>query len=285
MDAIVDAIGDSKWSYVIVFLVAAIDAFFPVVPSEATAIAAGVVAGAGDLNVFVLIAAALGAIVGDNICFALGHFLGDRVVNRFFKGEKSQERLAWAQRTLDARGGYLIVVARFIPGGRTVTTFTAGFVETYPWRRFLSSTSSPGSSGDVHGHARLPRRQASGGPWKGLLLGFGIALAVTAAVEAFGTCGLGGLPTPEPEVAHAAVRDERGGDEHEEGQQSVQAVNPAARRILVGREQEDLRRAEDEQDEREARSTSIAAATRRRPSGRRAARSRDEERAEDAVSV
>ena len=188
MDAIVDAIGDSNWSYVIVFLVAAIDAFFPVVPSEATAIAAGVVAGAGDLNVLVLIvAASLGAIVGDNICFALGHFLGDRVVNRFFKGEKSQERLAWAQRTLDARGGYLIVVARFIPGGRTVTTFTAGFVETYPWRRFLFFDVIAGIIWGTYtvmlGY--LGGKTFEEDPWKGLLLGFGIALAVTAAVEAF----------------------------------------------------------------------------------------------------
>jgi membrane-associated protein len=188
VDAIVDAIGDSNWSYVIVFLVAAIDAFFPVVPSEATAIAAGVVAGAGDLNVLVLIvAASLGAIVGDNICFALGHFLGDRVVNRFFKGEKSQERLAWAQRTLDARGGYLIVVARFIPGGRTVTTFTAGFVETYPWRRFLFFDVIAGVIWGTYtvmlGY--LGGKTFEEDPWKGLLLGFGIALAVTAAVEAF----------------------------------------------------------------------------------------------------
>ena len=76
-----------------------IDAFFPIVPSEATAIAAGVVAGTGGLNVRALIlAAALGAIAGDNICFALGHFLGDRVERRFFAGEKSQKRLQWARR-------------------------------------------------------------------------------------------------------------------------------------------------------------------------------------------
>ena len=101
-------------------------------------IAAGVVAGAGELNVGIPHRGGgpRARSVGDNICFALGHFLGDRVVNRFFKGEKSQERLAWARGFLDARGGYLIVVARFIPGGRTVTTFTAGFVETFPWRRF-----------------------------------------------------------------------------------------------------------------------------------------------------
>jgi hypothetical protein len=104
-ESIVNAVGESSWTYVIVFVIAALDAFFPIVPSEATAIAAGVVAGAGELRVEVLIlAASLGAIVGDNISFGLGHFLGDRVVNRFFKGEKSQKRLAWAQKTLDERG-------------------------------------------------------------------------------------------------------------------------------------------------------------------------------------
>ena len=68
--SIVDAVSGSNWSYLIVFAVAMIDAFFPIVPSEATAIAAGVVAGTGGLNVwFVILAASLGAIAGDNICF------------------------------------------------------------------------------------------------------------------------------------------------------------------------------------------------------------------------
>ena len=123
--SIVDAVSGSNWSYLIVFAVAMIDAFFPIVPSEATAIAAGVVAGTGGLSVgSCILAAALGAIAGDNICFAIGHFLGFRVERRFFAGEKSQKRLQWAQRMLEQRGGTLIVVARFIPGGRTVTTFT-----------------------------------------------------------------------------------------------------------------------------------------------------------------
>ena len=185
-ESIVDAVGSSSWTYVIVFVIAALDAFFPVVPSEATAIAAGVVAGAGDLRLELLIpAAALGAFVGDNISFGLGHFLGDRVVNRFFKGEKAQKRLAWAQRTLEARGGYLIVVARFIPGGRTVTTFTAGFVETFPWRRFLFYDAIACA---IWGTYTVMLGYLGGAtfkeePWKGLLLAFGIAIAVTAVVE------------------------------------------------------------------------------------------------------
>jgi membrane-associated protein len=185
-ESIVDAVSGSDWSYLVVFTIAMLDAFFPIVPSEATAIAAGVVASTGGLSVeIVILAAALGAIAGDNISFALGHFLGARVERRFFKGEKSQKRLQWARKTLDERGGYLIVVARFIPGGRTVTTFTAGFVETFPWRRFIVYDAIAGA---IWGSYTVLLGYFGGKsfeeePWKGLLLAFGIDLAVTAVVE------------------------------------------------------------------------------------------------------
>ena len=183
----VDAVSGSDWSYFVVFAIAMLDAFFPLVPSETVAITAGVVAGAGDLNVVVcVLAAAGGAFVGDNISFGIGHFLGKPVERRFFQGEKAQKRLKWAQKTLDERGGYLIVVARFIPGGRTATTFTAGFVETYPWRRFLFFDAIAGAIWGTYtvllGY--FGGRQFEEEPWKGLLLAFGIAVVVTAGVEA-----------------------------------------------------------------------------------------------------
>ena len=186
-ESIVDAVSGSNWSYLVVFAIAAIDAFFPAVPSEATAIAAGVVAGAGGLSVeLTILCAAAGAIVGDNISFGIGHFLGARVERRFFSGEKAQRRLQWAQRTLDERGPYLIVIARFIPGGRTATTFTAGFVETFPWRRFLVFDTLAGviwgSYTVLLGY--FGGRTFEEEPWKGLLLAFAIALVVTGVVEA-----------------------------------------------------------------------------------------------------
>jgi membrane protein DedA with SNARE-associated domain len=186
--SIVNAVSGSDWSYLIVFVIAMLDAFFPIVPSEATAIAAGVVAaGEGGLRVeLVILAAALGAFVGDNISFGIGHFLGARVERRFFSGEKSQKRLHWAQKTLEERGAYLIVVARFIPGGRTVTTFTAGFVETFPWHRFLRydaiAAAIWGSYTVLLGY--FGGKSFEEQPWKGLLVAFAFALAVTAVVEA-----------------------------------------------------------------------------------------------------
>ena len=47
----VDWVSGSNWSYVAIFAVAVIDAFFPVVPSESMVIVAGTLAGTGDLNV------------------------------------------------------------------------------------------------------------------------------------------------------------------------------------------------------------------------------------------
>ena len=185
--SIVDAVSGSSWTYVLVFAIAMLDAFFPLVPSETVAITAGVVAGAGDLNVLVvMLAAAGGAFVGDNISFGIGHFFGKRTVARFFSGEKAQKRLQWAERQLEQRGAYIIVVARFIPGGRTATTFTAGYVQDFPWHRFLRydalAAAIWGSYTVLLGY--FGGKSFEDAPWKGLLLAFGVALAVTLTVEA-----------------------------------------------------------------------------------------------------
>jgi len=184
--SLVDVVSGSSWSYAVVFAVAALDAFFPLVPSETVAITAGVIAGAGDLSLGLVIAAAAGgAILGDNISFFLGHTVGDRVVKRFFSGESSRRRLQWAERQLDERGGYLIVVARFVPGGRTATTFTAGFLHTFAWRRFIRWDVLAGLAwGSYCGLLGfLGGKSFEEQPWKGLLVAFAIAAAVTVTVE------------------------------------------------------------------------------------------------------
>ncbi len=62
---------------------------------------------------------------------------GERTVKRVFRSEKWHQRLDWAEKTLDERGAYIILIARFIPGGRTAVTFSAGYVQSFPWRRFI----------------------------------------------------------------------------------------------------------------------------------------------------
>lgn len=138
LESLTALVSASPWTYAIVLGLAAADALFPIFPSETAAIAAGVLAGAGDLSIaFVIAAAATGAFIGDNSSYAVGRTAGQTATRPLFRGEKGLARRRWAERTLDRRGGYLIVVARFIPGGRTATTLTAG-VTRMRWPRFVS---------------------------------------------------------------------------------------------------------------------------------------------------
>jgi membrane-associated protein len=175
----------SGWAYAILFALAFLDALVPIVPSETSVITAGVVASAGDLNLPLVIAfAGAGAVAGDNAAYFVGHRYGQRINDRFFRSERAKKRIAWAQGQVEERGGELIVIARFIPGGRTAVTLSAGTLE-YPWRKFILFDTIAGfvwatyaaSLGYFGGHA------FEEAPWKGLLLAFAIAFAVTGAIE------------------------------------------------------------------------------------------------------
>jgi membrane-associated protein len=175
----------SGWAYLIIALLAYFDALVPVVPSETSVITAGVVASTGDLSLPVVVAvAASGAFLGDNTAYYVGHRFGNRINDRFFSSEKNRKRVEWAQRQVHERGGELIVIARFIPAGRTVVTLSAGTLG-YPWRKFvifdavatLTWALYAALLGYFGGHA------FEKAPWKGLLLALGIAFAVTGTIE------------------------------------------------------------------------------------------------------
>jgi membrane protein DedA with SNARE-associated domain len=185
LDSTLDAVGDSNWTYVVVFGLAALDAFFPIVPSETALITAGVASADGDLEIWLVIAlAAAGAIVGDNISFLLGRTIGERVVERLFRGERHRH-LEWAETALNERGAYLIVIGRFIPGGRTAITFAAGTLEM-PWHRFIRwdvlAAVIWACYGGLLGY--FGGKTFEEDAWKGLLLAFTVAFGVAALVEA-----------------------------------------------------------------------------------------------------
>jgi membrane protein DedA with SNARE-associated domain len=126
--ALIDLLS-TPWSYIVVLGIAALDALVPIVPSETLAITGGVLAGLGELSLgTVIAAAAAGAFVGDSSEYLLGRRIGQPARERLFRGARPRRALAWAEEQLAERGPYLILVARFIPGGRTATTFTAGMV-------------------------------------------------------------------------------------------------------------------------------------------------------------
>ena len=127
----------SPWLYLVMFATAVIDGFFPPIPSETVLVAAAAVAAStGETNVPLLIAvAALGAMIGDNIAYAIGRSVG---TTRFGWMRRPKVAAAFdrAQRTLSRNGAPLILGARYIPVGRVAVNMSAGALG-YSWRRFL----------------------------------------------------------------------------------------------------------------------------------------------------
>jgi membrane-associated protein len=180
LESLTELVSGSPWTYAVVLAFAALDSVFPIVPSEATAITAGVLAGAGDLHVaLVLGAAAAGAFIGDNGAYGVGRGAG-----RFTSKPLLRGRQAWAERTLDERGPYLIVVARFIPGGRTAATITAGLT-SLPWTRFLRAAAVAAGLWATFavGLGYAGGRAFEEKPWIGLITAFGLAALITLGVE------------------------------------------------------------------------------------------------------
>jgi len=175
----------SGWAYAIIVVLAFLDALVPVVPSESSVITAGVVASSGDLSVpLVILAAAAGAFAGDNTAYLLGRRFGTRIEARFFRGDRGQKQIQWAERQLAERGGELIVIGRFIPGGRTAVTLSAGTL-AYPWRRFALFDAAAALVWAFYATllGYFGGRAFEDAPWKGLLLALGIAFAVAGAIE------------------------------------------------------------------------------------------------------
>ena len=185
-ESLTEYVSGSPWTYLFLFTVAALDAIIPLVPSETSVILAGVFASTGDLNLFLVIfSAAAGAVAGDNACYWIGRTVGHRFVERFFKGER-RKQVDWAHRQVEERGGYLIVIGRFIPGGRIVVMLSCGMLEM-PWKRFFGFDVIAGLVWGTYAAmlGYVGGRTFEENPFRGFLLAFLVALGVAGVIELY----------------------------------------------------------------------------------------------------
>jgi membrane-associated protein len=177
---------DSPVSYVVAFVLPALDAILPALPSETAIVALGVTtAGSWNPLVAVLVAvAAAGAFAGDNLCYLLGRRYAGWAERRFFAGRRGARRRTWAVNTLDRHGARLIILCRFIPAGRTAVTLTCG-ITGYPRQRFVASTALAAGIWASYAFAlgRLGGKTFQQRPWAALVLALAAALAVSATIE------------------------------------------------------------------------------------------------------
>jgi membrane-associated protein len=177
----------SALSYVIAVVLPALDAIFPVLPSETAVIALGVAtAGSADPRIALLVAcAAMGAFLGDNLSYFIGRRFGPWVERRFFATGKGTRQRAWAERSLERFGMQVIVVCRFIPGGRTAVTLTCGLIG-YQRRKFVIATAVAAVIWALYAFfaGRLGGKAFEDRPWVGFLAAFCGTVVLSALIEA-----------------------------------------------------------------------------------------------------
>ncbi|MFI5712538.1 DedA family protein [Kribbella sp. NPDC051620] len=130
----------SHWLILVLFVAATVDAVFPVVPSEGLVVTAGMAAAAGHQNLLlVIVAAMVGSVIGESLCYFLGRGSGPALHRWMRRQEKRQRIFEKVSTALHSRGGLILMTVRYIPGARMVATLTAG-ATAYSFRKFILFT-------------------------------------------------------------------------------------------------------------------------------------------------
>jgi membrane protein DedA with SNARE-associated domain len=129
----------NNYGYLAVAGLVLVEDFGVPVPGETTLILAAVYAGAGRLSIWLVGLIGFGAaVLGDNIGFAIGHFGGRRLVERWGRYIfLTPERLNRATEFFERHGGKIVSIARFIEGLRQANGIIAGITGMH-WAKFLA---------------------------------------------------------------------------------------------------------------------------------------------------
>ncbi len=136
----------SEYGYLAVLVLVGVESVGVPVPGETMLIIAAVYAGAaGKLSIAgVIAAAAAGAVIGDNLGYAIGRHGGWHLLRRYGHYVRLDERKLKLGRYLFMRhGGKVVFLGRFVGILRTYSAALAG-ANHMPFRRFLAYNASGG---------------------------------------------------------------------------------------------------------------------------------------------
>jgi len=107
-------------------------------PGDSLLFTVGVVAGAGELNIWLInIVLIVAAIIGDSVGYALGRMTGEKIFNRPDSLLFKKDHLDRTRTFYEKHGGKTIIYARFIPIIRTFAPFIAG-VANMNYKHFIA---------------------------------------------------------------------------------------------------------------------------------------------------
>ncbi|MFD9375241.1 DedA family protein [Streptomyces sp. NPDC059999] len=175
--------------YPALFLLVALGALLPVIPTGALVSSASVVAFHQDTLPFGLLlvfaVSAFAAFVGDLALYWLGrrgvHSRGGSRWLERLRGRATPERLEQAQTKLDEHGVLVLVVSRLVPAGR-IPVMLACLLAEMPLRRFARGDAPACLAwAATYGLIGILGGSLFSEPWKGVALAVGLTLLISAA--------------------------------------------------------------------------------------------------------
>jgi membrane protein DedA with SNARE-associated domain/membrane-associated phospholipid phosphatase len=135
----------ATYGYLFVFVLVGLESLGIPLPGETALVTAAAYAALGHLSiVFVIVAAAAGAIVGDNAGYWIGRIGGRAFVLRYGKKFRlNEEQLARAERFFHRHGGKTVFIGRFIALLRSWAAVLAG-IGSMPYAEFTAYNASGG---------------------------------------------------------------------------------------------------------------------------------------------
>jgi membrane-associated protein len=141
---------DEVAAYLAVFGLVFADAIVPIFPGETTLTTASIAASQDKLELtLVIVAGALGAVLGDSALYWIARTGPKRLKARLEGAAQKDERVAKGLALLGSSGPLLIAFGRFVPGVRFAVNVSMGLIE-YPYRRFLLFSAIGGIAWAIH---------------------------------------------------------------------------------------------------------------------------------------
>ncbi|MEU3453862.1 DedA family protein [Micromonospora sp. NPDC006766] len=181
MPELIADVASPAWAYLVLLGLLAADAFVPVVPTQVVMITSGALTVYGGLSLpLTIVVGAVGVFAGDLACYLLGRSAPNRRQSRRVPG-RARRAAARVTRGLREPGPLVIMLCRFVPGGRMAACFAAGR-SRYPYRLFLlyeaTAATCWAAYGTLVGH--LGGTALTHSAWRLALIG-GVAAAGFAA--------------------------------------------------------------------------------------------------------
>lgn len=128
----------ARYGYFVVFFGVMMENAGVPIPGETILLAAGFFAAQGHFHLWAVMAiAAFGAVIGDNVGFAIGHVGGRAALGRYGRYVfLTRKRLVQLEKFFARHGDKTILFARFVTGLRVFAALFAGAARM-PWRTFV----------------------------------------------------------------------------------------------------------------------------------------------------